>query len=67
MGWRSERILFKEHDELQFEEHDGINGGMLTAYIGLLHELTRHPRDQALVPDAGRSDLLAPSLLKRHG
>jgi hypothetical protein len=30
---------FKEHDELQFEEHDGINGGTTTVCIGRLYEL----------------------------
>src|SRR5258708_28507364 len=29
----------KEPDQLQLEEHDGINGGAATACIGLLHEI----------------------------
>src|SRR6266568_8628240 len=31
---------FKEHDQLQFEEDDRINGGAASACIGLLHKLT---------------------------
>ncbi len=31
--------IFKEHDELQLEEHDGVNRGTASACIGLLHKL----------------------------
>ena len=35
---------FEEHDQLQFEEHDGIDGGTPSTCIGLPHELA-HKRE----------------------
>ena len=36
--------IFKKHDELQFEEHDGVNRGAASTRVGLLHELP-HERE----------------------
>ena len=36
--------IFKEHDQLQFEEHDRINGGATTTCIALMHKLP-HKRE----------------------
>ena len=36
--------ILKKHDQLEFEEHNGINRGSTITCIGFLHELT-HKRE----------------------
>ena len=56
----------KKHDQLQFEEDDGVNRGTTTTRIGLPARTRAQTRGQAFAQDVDRSDRAGQSLLGRY-